>query len=146
MHRRMLDMRGWNLGENPLMAVRIVRLGTDRLSGEGLRLGTVRRPPRGILKTEYASKNFYDVWLPALAPSPASVKQALSARSEQDWNRFVKKYRREMAATNESALLDTLAALSHQADFSVGCYCADESRCHRSVLRELLVERGARMK
>jgi uncharacterized protein YeaO (DUF488 family) len=128
------------------MAVRIVRLGTDRLSGEGPRLGTVRRPPRGILKTEYASKNFYDVWLPALAPSPASVKQALSARSEQDWNRFVKKYRREMAATNESALLDTLAALSHQADFSVGCYCADESRCHRSVLRELLVERGARMK
>src|SRR5260221_12500186 len=89
--------------ENPLMAVRIVRLGTDRLSGEGLRLGTVRRPPRGILKTEYASKNFYDVWLPALAPSPASVKQALTARSEQDWNRFVKKYRQEMAATDESA-------------------------------------------
>ena len=142
----MLDMRGCNLSENPLMAVRIVRLGTDRLSGEGPRLGTVRRPPRGILKTEYASKNFYDVWLPALAPSPASVKQALTARSEQDWNRFVKKYRREMAATNESALLDTLAALSRQADFSVGCYCADESRCHRSVLRELLVERGARMK
>jgi uncharacterized protein YeaO (DUF488 family) len=146
MGRRMLDRPGCNLAEESRMAVRIVRLGTDRLSGEGLRLGTVRRPPRGILKTEYASKNFYDVWLPTLAPSPASVKQALAARSERDWNRFVKKYRREMAATDESALLDALAALSHQADFSVGCYCADESRCHRSVLRELLVEHGARVK
>jgi uncharacterized protein YeaO (DUF488 family) len=128
------------------MAIRIVRLGTERLAGEGVRLGTVRRPPRGVLKTEYASKNFYDVWLPALAPSAASVKQALTARSERDWNRFVKKFRREMAATRESAMLDTLAALSHQADFSVGCYCADESRCHRSVLRELLIERGAQVK
>lgn len=128
------------------MAIRIVRLGTGRLPGEGLRLGTVRRPPRGILKSEYAAKNFYDVWLPALAPSAASVKAALTARSERDWNRFVKKYRREMAATNASATLDLLAALSHQADFSVGCYCADESRCHRSILRELLLERGARLK
>jgi len=128
------------------MAIRIVRLGTERLAGEGVRLGTVRRPPRGVLKTEYASKNFYDVWLPALAPSAASVKEALTARSERDWNRFVKKFRREMAATSESAMLDTLAALSHQADFSVGCYCADESRCHRSVLRELLIERGAEVK
>lgn len=128
------------------MAIRIVRLGTDRLPGEGIRLGTVRRPPRGILKTEYASKNFYDVWLPTLAPSPALVKQALSARSEGDWNRFVKKYRKEMSVTNESALLDTLAAFSHRSNFSVGCYCADESRCHRSVLRELLLERGARVK
>jgi uncharacterized protein YeaO (DUF488 family) len=98
------------------------------------------------LKTEYASKNFYDVWLPTLAPSPASVKQALTARSERDWNHFVKQYRKEMAATNESATLNILAALSHQTDFSVGCYCADESRCHRSVLRELLLERGARLK
>jgi uncharacterized protein YeaO (DUF488 family) len=128
------------------VAIRIVRLGTDRLPGEGPRLGTVRRPPRGILKTEYASKNFYDVWLPTLAPSAALVKQALTARSERDWKRFVTKYRRELAATNESATLDTLAALSHRADFSVGCYCADESRCHRSVLRELLVERGAQVK
>jgi uncharacterized protein YeaO (DUF488 family) len=103
----------------------------------------VRRPPRGIRKTEYAAKNFYDIWLPALAPGPASVKQALAARSERDWNRFVKTYRREMGATNESAALDLLAALSHQANFSVGCYCADESRCHRSVLRDLLLERGA---
>jgi uncharacterized protein YeaO (DUF488 family) len=125
------------------MAIRIVRLGTDRLPGEGLRLGTVRRPPRGIRKTEYAAKNFYDVWLPMLAPSPASVKQALTARSERDWNRLVKTYRREMGATNQSAALDLLAALSHQANFSVGCYCADESHCHRSVLRELLLERGA---
>ena len=128
------------------MAIRIVRLGADRLPGEGLRLGTVRRPPRGIRKAEYASKNFYDVWLPTLAPSPASVKEALTARSERDWDRFVKKYRKEMAATNESATLDILAALSHQADFSVGCYCADESHCHRSVLRELLLERGALVK
>jgi uncharacterized protein YeaO (DUF488 family) len=106
----------------------------------------VRRPPRGIRKTEYASKNFYDVWLPTLAPSAALVKQALTARSARDWNRFVNKYRREMAATDESATLDLLAALSHQADFSVGCYCADESHCHRSVLRELLLERGALVK
>jgi uncharacterized protein YeaO (DUF488 family) len=128
------------------VAIRIVRLGTDRLPREGPRLGTVRRPPRGIRKTEYASKNFYDVWLPTLAPSAALVKQALTARSARDWNRFVKKYRREMAATDESATLDLLAALSHQADFSVGCYCADESHCHRSVLRELLLERGALVK
>jgi uncharacterized protein YeaO (DUF488 family) len=125
------------------VTVRIVRLGAERLPGEGLRLGTVRRPPRGVRKADYASKNFYDVWLPLLAPSPAAVKQALTARSEPDWKRFVNKYRREMAATHESSMLDVLAALSHQADFSVGCYCADESRCHRSVLRELLLERGA---
>jgi uncharacterized protein YeaO (DUF488 family) len=125
------------------MTVRIVRLGTERLPAEGSRLGTVRRPPRGIRKADYAAKNYYDVWLPLLAPSPAAVKQALTARSERDWKRFVKKYRREMAATDESSMLDVLAALSRQADFSVGCYCADESRCHRSVLRELLLERGA---
>ena len=128
------------------MAIRIVRLGTDRLPGEGLRIGTVRRPPRGILKTEYASKNFYDVWLPTLAPSPELVERAMRARSDRDWNRFVKQYRSEMAGTNENATLNILAALSHQADFSVGCYCADESRCHRSVLRELLLERRAHVK
>jgi uncharacterized protein YeaO (DUF488 family) len=125
------------------MAIRIVRLGTDRLPNEGLRIGTVRRPPRGVLKNEYASKNYYDVWLPTLAPTLGLVKLALAAQSPRDWKRFVIKYRREMAATNESATLDTLAALSHQTDFSVGCYCADESRCHRSVLRQLLAERGA---
>jgi uncharacterized protein YeaO (DUF488 family) len=128
------------------MAVRIVRLGTDRIRGEGLRLGTVRRPPRGIPKSDYASKNYYDFWLPTLAPSPETVKLALTGRSQAQWNRFVRKYRREMSATAARSTLDLLAALSHQADFSVGCYCADESRCHRSVLRELLLERGARVK
>jgi uncharacterized protein YeaO (DUF488 family) len=128
------------------VAIRIVRLGTPRLPGEGLRIGTVRRPPRGIPRTQYASKNFYDVWLPTLAPSPASVRQALTAASMRDWIRFVKKYRREMAAADATAMLNILAALSHQADFSVGCYCADESRCHRAVLRELLLERRALLK
>jgi uncharacterized protein YeaO (DUF488 family) len=128
------------------VAIRIVRLGTDRVPDEGIRLGTVRRPPRGVLRTEYASKNFYDVWLPMLAPSPGLVKQALASQTERDWNRFVKKYRLEMTATRESGVLQTLAALSHQANFSVGCYCADEARCHRSVLRELLLELGAQIK
>jgi uncharacterized protein YeaO (DUF488 family) len=125
------------------MSIRIVRLGTERLPGEGLRLGTVRRPPRGVRKSEYASRDFYDIWLPLLAPSAALVKQALAARSEREWNRFASKYRREMSAAGPRALLDILAALSQQADFSVGCYCADESRCHRAVLRKLFIERGA---
>lgn len=126
-----------------IMAIRIVRLGTPRLAGEGLRIGTVRRPPRGVVKGEYASKNYFDVWLPALAPTPELIKLALSSESPKDWKHFVTKYRREMAGTNESATLDVLAALSRQTDFSVGCYCADEARCHRSVLRQLLAERGA---
>jgi uncharacterized protein YeaO (DUF488 family) len=128
------------------VAIRIVRLGTDRLPDEGIRLGTVRRPPRGVLKTEYASKNFYDVWLPMLAPTPGLVKQALASQTERDWNRFVKKYRLEMTATDQSGILHALATLSHQANFSVGCYCADEARCHRSVLRELLLDLGAQIK
>jgi uncharacterized protein YeaO (DUF488 family) len=128
------------------VAVRIVRLGTDRIRAEGLRLGTVRRPPRGIPKSDYASKNYYDLWLPTLAPGPETVKLALTGRSQAQWNRFVRKYRREMSVTAARSTLDLLAALSHQANFSVGCYCADESRCHRSVLRELLLERGARVK
>ena len=103
----------------------------------------MRRPPRGVLKSEYASKNYYDVWLPSLAPTADLVKLALAADSAKDWNRFVKRYRRQMAATEVSALIDALAALSHQTDFSVGCYCLDESRCHRSVLRQLLLERDA---
>ncbi len=125
------------------MAIRIVRLGSERLPGEGLRIGTVRRPPRGVLKSEYASKNYYDVWLPSLAPTADLVKLALAADSAKDWNRFVKRYRRQMAATEVSALIDALAALSHQTDFSVGCYCLDETRCHRSILRQLLIERDA---
>jgi len=125
------------------MTVRIVRLGSDRFPGEGLRIGTVRRPPRGVKKNEYSSKNFYDVWLPTLAPSSGTVKLAQSAKSEREWDRFMKKYRAEMATPEARATLDLLAALSHQTDFSVGCYCPDESRCHRSVLRALLLARGA---
>lgn len=125
------------------MAIRIVRLGTDRASGEGLRIGTVRRPPRGVPKSEFASQNWYDVWYPNLAPSAETVKMALSATTDREWETFVKKYKSEMATPDNSRTLDLLAALSHQTNFSVGCYCADESRCHRSVLRTLLVERGA---
>ena len=127
------------------MAIRIVRLGTDRLPGEGLRVGTVRRPPRGVPKSQYASKNYYDVWLPTLAPSSETVKLAQSALTEREWGHFMRKYRAEMATPEHRATLDLLAALSHQTDFSVGCYCPDESRCHRSVLRALLVERGAKV-
>jgi uncharacterized protein YeaO (DUF488 family) len=138
-------LRAIFLGETDDVTIRIVRLGTERLPGEGVRFGTVRRPPRGIRKTDYASKNFYDVWLPTLAPSQATVKQALSSRSDREWQRFVKKYRAEMAAAHCRSMIEVLAVLSHRADFSVGCYCIDESRCHRSVLRELLVDRGAKM-
>ena len=127
------------------MTVRIVQLGTERVAGEGLRIGTVRRPPRGVRKTEYSSQNWYDVWFPNLAPTPDSVKLALSVKSDRDWNVFVRKYRAEMASPDSSRTLDLLAALSHHANFSVGCYCTDESRCHRSVLRALLAERGAKL-
>lgn len=125
------------------MAIRVVRLGTARLPEEGLRIGTVRRPPRGVRKAEFSSRNYYDLWLPVLAPSAEAVTQALSARLDIEWKRFVRRYRREMAEPAAQALLDVLSALSHQTNFSVGCYCADESRCHRSVLRELLREHGA---
>jgi len=128
------------------MSVRIVRLGSTRLPGEGLRLGTVRRPPRGVPKEEYASRDFYDVWLPTLAPSEALLKDARAALADGDekaWKSFVRRYRTEMKSPDARAVLDVLAALSHQTNFAVGCYCADESRCHRSVLRELLAERGA---
>jgi uncharacterized protein YeaO (DUF488 family) len=127
------------------MAVRIVRLGAERFRGEGLRIGTVRRPPRGVAKSEYSSKNFYDVWLPTLAPSSETVKLAQGAKSEREWAGFIRKYRTEMATPENRSTLDLLAALSHQTDFSVGCYCPDESRCHRSVLRELLLEHGAKL-
>ncbi len=125
------------------MTIRVVRLGTARAAGEGLRIGTVRRPPRGVPKAKFASGNWYDVWLPNLAPSEATVKLALAAETEREWAAFVKRYRAEMAKADSSRVLDVLAALSHSADFSVGCYCEDESRCHRSVLRALLRERGA---
>jgi len=127
------------------MTVRIVRLGSDRFPDEGLRIGTVRRPPRGVKKSEYSSKNFYDVWLPTLAPDSGTVKLAQRAKNEREWDRFTRKYRAEMATPENRATLDVLAALSHQTDFSVGCYCRDESRCHRSVLRALLFARGAKV-
>ena len=127
------------------MTVRIVRLGSDRTAGEGLRVGTVRRPPRGVPKERFALDNWYDVWLPALAPSAALVKEAQAAETPGQWRAFTRKYRSEMSAPDAARLLDLLAALSHQADFSVGCYCADEAHCHRSVLRELLTERGAEL-
>ena len=128
------------------MTIRIVRLGSGRFPGEGLRIGTVRRPPRGVRKSDYAAKNFYDVWLPTLAPSAATVKFAQRAQSAREWAQFRKKYRAEMAKPDSRAALDLLAALSHSSDFSVGCYCADEAHCHRSVLRELLRGRGAKLK
>ncbi len=125
------------------MTVRIVKLGSPRESGEGLRIGTVRRPPRGVAKSEYASRNYYDVWLPNLAPSEKLLKDGQSAKDEMAWRSFVKRYRSEMSQPQNSRILDLLAALSHQANFSVGCYCNDERHCHRSVLRQLLAERGA---
>jgi uncharacterized protein YeaO (DUF488 family) len=125
------------------MAIRVVRLGDPRQAREGLRIGTVRRPPRGVPKSQFASRDFYDVWLPNLAPSEALVKAGLGARDEKDWRRFVRRYRAEMGRPDSVRLLDLLAALSRSADFSVGCYCPDERRCHRSVLRVLLQERGA---
>jgi uncharacterized protein YeaO (DUF488 family) len=123
------------------LSVRIVRLGSQ----EGLRLGTVRRPPRGVPKTQFASGDWYDVWFPTLAPQAGTVKSALEAQTATQWRDFVRTYRREMSAPEAKHALDLLARLSQQTDFSVGCYCADESRCHRSILRELLRERGAKL-
>ena len=125
------------------MAVRIVRLGTPRAAGEGLRLGTVRRPPRGVPKEEYAARDFYDVWLPNLSPTPELMAQAHAAVDEKQWAAFKRKFAAEMKQPQASHVLDTLAALSHQTAFSLGCYCEDEAHCHRSVLRQLLLERGA---
>ena len=127
------------------MAIRIVRLGTPRAKDEGLRIGTVRRPPRGVPKSQFAARDFYDVWFPNLAPSVETMKLGQHAATEKDWVTFAKRYRAEMAAPEASRTLDVLAALSKHADFSVGCYCEDESRCHRSILRQLLAERGAKV-
>ncbi|MBI5443909.1 MAG: DUF488 family protein [Deltaproteobacteria bacterium] len=125
------------------MAIRVVRLGAPRIPGEGLRLGTVRRPPRGVPKAEHSSRDFYDVWLPELAPSEALVKEALQASDERAWRTFARRYRAEMKRPEASRLLALLAALSRQTNFSVGCYCPDEAHCHRSILKELLQEHGA---
>jgi uncharacterized protein YeaO (DUF488 family) len=127
------------------VSVRIVRLGTARSPGEGLRIGTVRRPPRGVPKSQFAAQGWYDVWFPNLAPSPATVALGQNASTPAQWSAFKRRYRAEMASPGARHDLELLAALSHAADFSVGCYCEDEGRCHRSVLRELLAEHGARM-
>lgn len=126
------------------MAIRVVQLGTPRTSGEGLRLGTVRRPPRGVPRSDYASRDFYDVWLPELAPSEELVKIVLSAPNERQWRTFVRRYRAEMKQPAADRLLNLLAALSQHTALSVGCYCADETHCHRSILKALLAEHGAR--
>lgn len=127
------------------MAVRIVRLGSHRHPGEGLRIGTVRRPPRGVPKSQFAARDFYDVWLPNLAPSEPLLKSGRVVDSDASWRAFARRFRGEMKALDAARLLDVLAALSHQTNFAVGCYCEDEARCHRSILRELLLARGARV-
>jgi uncharacterized protein YeaO (DUF488 family) len=125
------------------MPLRIVRLGSPRHSQEGLRLGTVRRPPRGVPKAQFAARDFYDVWLPNLAPTEALLKAGLRADDARSWAAFKRGFLREMKAPDASKVLDLIAALSHRTNLSLGCYCADESRCHRSLLRQLLTERGA---
>ena len=125
------------------MAISVVRLGSPRKRDEGLRLGTVRRPPRGVAKKDFAKLDYYDVWLPDLSPSQKLVSFALNAKDDKAWRSFERKYRAEMNRSEPSRLLDLLAALSHQTNFSVGCYCETEGRCHRSILRKLLTEHGA---
>jgi uncharacterized protein YeaO (DUF488 family) len=127
------------------MTLRVVRLGSERAPGEGLRVGTVRRPPRGVPKERHASENWYDVWLPELAPSAELVKQAQAAANPAEWRAFERRYRAEMKAPAARHLLEVLAALSQDSNLSVGCYCENERRCHRSVLGQLLAEAGARM-
>ncbi len=127
------------------MAIRIVRLGSPRHADEGTRIGTVRRPPRGIPREAFATQNWYDVWFPNLAPSAETVKLAQDAKTPAQWAAFVRKYRAEMAAPDCSHALELLAVLSQQSNFSVGCYCEDEAHCHRTVLRELLAEKGAKL-
>jgi uncharacterized protein YeaO (DUF488 family) len=127
------------------MALRVVRLGTARLPKEGIRIGTVRRPPRGVPKTEFARRNWYDVWFPNLAPSLQTMKLGLAAQTPAQWSAFARKYRTEMGTPEARHTLHLLAALSHTADFSVGCYCEREDRCHRSILRQLLIDNGAKV-
>ena len=127
------------------MSVRVVRLGSPRAAGEGTRIGTVRRPPRGVPKEQFAQQDWYDVWFPTLAPSIETMKLAQQAKTDPQWNAFRKKYRSEMARPEARHALQLLAALSHITDFSVGCYCEDETRCHRSILRELLIDNGAKV-
>jgi uncharacterized protein YeaO (DUF488 family) len=123
----------------------IVQLGAPRKQHEGLRIGTVRRPPRGVAKADFSKRDYYDVWFPNLSPSPELVKEALAAKDQRAWAAFSRKFKHEMKEPDRSRELDVLAALSHQTNLSVGCYCQDEQRCHRSILRELLKERGAKV-
>jgi len=125
------------------LPIAVVRLGTPRKPNEGLRLGTVRRPPRGVPKSEFARRDFYDVWLPVLSPSQELVTFALQSRDEKSWKAFARRFRAELNQPDAARVLDLLAALSHQTSFSVGCYCENERRCHRSILRQVLAERGA---
>jgi uncharacterized protein YeaO (DUF488 family) len=134
---------GDGIEEDFAMAVRIVRLGSPRVTGEGTRIGTVRRPPRGVPKSQFASQNWYDVWFPNLAPSVATMKLGQAVTTAAQWAAFTRKYRAEMATPETTRTIELLAALSRHASFSVGCYCEDESRCHRSLLRALLLEKGA---
>jgi uncharacterized protein YeaO (DUF488 family) len=127
------------------MAVRVVRLGSPRAADEGTRIGTVRRPPRGVPRTDFAARNWYDVWFPNLAPSVATMKLGQAAATPGDWAAFKKKYRAEMTAPDNAHAIELLAALSRTSAFSVGCYCEQEEHCHRSVLRALLLEKGARV-
>lgn len=125
------------------MPLRIVRLGSPRAAGEGTRIGTVRRPPRGVPKAEFASRDYYDVWYPLLSPSAELMAQGQQAQTDKDWQAFVRQFRKELALPEASRTLDLLAALSHHSAMSVGCYCEEEARCHRSVLRAELLARGA---
>ncbi len=127
------------------MALRVVRLGSPREPGEGLRIGTVRRPPRGVPRSEFARQDWYDVWFPTLSPSPALVKLAHEAKTAADWNAFFRYFKAEMKAPEAAHALDLLAALSQHSDIAVGCYCEEEAHCHRKALRELLVARGAKL-
>ncbi len=128
------------------MAISIIRLGSPRPKHEGLRIGTVRRPPRGVRKKDYASKNIYDLWFPNLSPSEELLKEAFPVKDEKSWRIFKRKFLAEMKSPETRKDLDLLAALSHQTNFAIGCYCADESRCHRSILKELLEKLGAKIK
>ena len=127
------------------MSIRIVRLGSARSEDEGIRIGTVRRPPRGVPKAEFASQNWYDVWFPNLAPSIETMKLGQEAETPQRWATFIKKYKTEMSKPEANHALELLAMLSHSSNFSVGCYCENEAHCHRSVLRMLLLEKGAKV-
>lgn len=125
------------------MTIYIVKLGSERIQEEGIRIGTVRRPPRGVPKKDFSSKNWYDTWLPNLSPSAETMKLGKAVKNDSDWKIFEKKYRKEMSRPENSRIVELLAVMSHQTNFSVGCYCEDEARCHRSILKELLIENGA---